>query len=340
MLNDHALAPSPASESGNVLGRGPVKLVVTRAEFLTPRIKRFELRSANGEALPEWTPGSHIQIPVRISGARATRSYSLMGDCEQRDAFEISVLREDNGRGGSRYVHSAFQVGMTLATSEPTNHFELHDDGRPSLLIAGGIGITPLRSMAIALAKRNRRFALHYAARAPEETALRADLLARFGPDVRFWYSRGPRPNRLDLSKILNTHTPSTVIYVCGPIGLIQSVLNMVDEIQFSRENVRYERFVSAEPSPDNHAFDVHLTRSGKIVHVTEGVTILDAVLEAGVAAEFGCRIGECGACAVDLLDGDADHRDTALDENDRKSGGRVCICVSRARGDRLAIDL
>ena len=320
------------------LGAGPLELVISRIEDLTPRIRRYELRSPAGAPLPAWTPGAHISLPVPGAAGAETRCYSLMGDCEERDVYEIAVLRHDSGDGGSLTIHHDYHPGLRLQCAPPVNHFPLDPGTSPVLLIAGGIGITPIRSMAIALARRDADFVLHYATRAPAETALAGDLIRRFGDQVRIWHSATGR--RLQLPELLAPFSRHGRVYVCGPARMIDAAFEAGERVGFPRANIRAERFVAAAPASSDHPFDVHLARSGRTIHVAADQSILDAVLASGVAAQFGCQAGVCGACAVGVVEGDVDHRDTVLSDEQRSVGRQACICVSRARGSRLVIEL
>ncbi len=334
------VSASARNSGEHVLGTGPLELLVSRVEDLTPRIRKFELKSPRGAVLPLWTPGAHIEVPVALATGLETRCYSLMGDCELRDVYEIAVLRHEEGRGGSRFVHGGYREGMRLRCAYPSNHFELIPNRAPCVLIAGGVGITPIRAMAIALERHGTAFVLHYAARSPRETAFMQDLGDRFGTKVRFWHSEGDCPNRLDVASILRAVPITANVYVCGPPGLIQDVSDTAVGLGMPRSNIRSEMFAPAGPAARDHAFEVLLARSHTRVQISADETILDAVLAAGVAAEFGCRAGECGTCAVTVLEGDVDHRDTTLSDAERIVHRRACICVSRAKGTRLVLDL
>lgn len=320
------------------LGAGPLELVIANVADLTPRIRRFELRAPAGGALPPWTPGAHIAVPVLGASGADTRSYSLMGDCDVRDVYEIAVRRDDDGRGGSRSVHHDFRLGLRLRCGMPANTFELTTGSGPVLLIAGGIGITPIRAMAISLVKRNTDFALHYATRSPAETALAVDLVRRFEDRVRFWHSTSGY--RLHLPSLISAWPRHGQVYVCGPAPMIEAVLTAGESLDFPSQSIHFERFVAAVPTSSDHAFDVHLARSGRTVHVPSDTSVLDALLAAGVPAEYGCQAGVCGSCAVGVLEGEVDHRDTVLSDEQRTFERRACICVSRAKGARLVIDL
>lgn len=339
----HSPLSPPAAElyaDNDVLGTGPLELNIVAVEDLTPRIRQFTLRSPHGGQLPPWTPGAHILVPVELENGHATRHYSLLGDCDARDVYEIAVLRLDDGNGGSRRIHQTYCAGTRLRCELPSNHFELENGDAPCVLIAGGIGITPLHSMAIALTKRGTPFVLHYAARSPRETAFMRDIGDRFGTKANFWHSTGPHPNRLDVNGILGNAPPTSRVYVCGPESLVQAVIESGERHGMPRANIRHELFSPVSGLSRDHAFEVELTREGKVIHVPANQSILDAVLAAGITAEFGCCAGQCGTCAVTVVEGEVDHRDTVLSEEQRTVERRACICVSRAMGPRLVIDL
>ncbi|WP_230534265.1 2Fe-2S iron-sulfur cluster-binding protein [Microvirga roseola] len=323
------------------LGGGPLELIVTGMRQLTPRIRSYELRAPDGGTLPAWTAGAHLSVPVRLlDGREQTLTYSLMGDPAVRDVYEIAVLREDSGGGGSVSVHRYFGLGTVLRCSLPRNLFKLHDDGHPSVLIAGGIGITPIRAMALALHASGRSFELHYAARSPAEMVLRQDLEARFGNDLRTYFSQDAAPTPLDVSKVLAEAPPDAVVYVCGPATLIAAVHEHAAAKGISQDRIRSERFVADTMGTDERPIEVRLARSGKTVTVGPKQTVLEVLIGAEADPLYDCRAGTCGSCAVKVLDGVPDHRDSALSEAERTRASLMCTCVSRALTDHLTLDL
>jgi ferredoxin-NADP reductase len=319
------------------LGDGPLALVVAGVRELTPRVRTYALRAAVGGDLPPVAAGAHLDLPVRLADGRiATRRYSIASDPARRDAWEIAVLREDHGSGGSAALHAHYGVGLRLNVTLPGNDFPLHDDARPAVLIAGGIGITPIRAMAHALQASGRAFTLHYAARSRGEMAWADDLAREFGPRLsRYFSDIGPR---LDVDALLREAPDGALVYVCGPARLIDAV-HAAAERQGTAGRVRSERFVPQRLAGDA-PITVELRRSGRRVEVRPQQTILEAVEAAGVAAPFGCRVGTCGTCATKVLSGSPEHRDTALSDAERDRAGLMCICVSRARTSELALDL
>lgn len=224
------------------LGEGPLQLLVTGIRQLAPRVRAFELRDPQGGELPAVEPGSHLRVPVRLpSGEMVDRHYSIASNPLRRDIYEIAVLREDTGSGGSAAVHDSYRIGTRLGVDMPANHFGLHGDERPALLIAGGIGITPIKSMAQALEARGAEFSLHYAGRSRGEMPFR-DRLQRHLGDRLHIYSNADG-ERLDLAATLAAAPHDVVIYVCGPQRLLGAVTATAKELGIARERVRLELF-------------------------------------------------------------------------------------------------
>ncbi|MGE0671440.1 MAG: 2Fe-2S iron-sulfur cluster-binding protein [Methylibium sp.] len=319
------------------LGEGPLALVVAGVRELTPRVRAYALRAADGGLLPLVTAGAHLDVPVQLADGRvAARRYSIASDPARRDMWELAVLREEQGSGGSAALHAHYGVGLRLNVPLPGNHFPLHDDARPAVLIAGGIGITPIRSMAHALLSSRRDFSLHYAARSRSEMAWADKLVRDFGPRLSSYLSdTGPR---LDIEKLLQEAAGDALVYVCGPARLIDAV-HAEARRQGMAHRLRSERF-----TPQRHASDapiaLELRRSGRRVEVRPEQTLLEGIEAAGIAAPFACRNGTCGTCATKVLSGTPEHRDTVLSDAEREHAGLMCICVSRASSPELALDL
>jgi ferredoxin-NADP reductase/predicted pyridoxine 5'-phosphate oxidase superfamily flavin-nucleotide-binding protein len=337
-----AAKPAASTRAAPRLGIGPLALTVSGIRQLTPRTRAYELRSVSGAPLPPVRAGAHIDMPVTLpDGVSATRRYSIASDPRLTNSYEIAVLREDDGTGGSRAVHDDYRLGMELHSDMPGNDFALDDTRAPALLIAGGIGITPIKSMAHALAAQGRDFVLHYAVRSRNEAPFIDELEAEFGE--RLVVHAANEGSRIDVTQVVAGVVvgvgADTVIYTCGPQRLIDAVRTAASSMGVASERVRFERFTSdAARSGDQPVF-VTLSRSGKVIEVPADRSILDAVQAAGVDAPASCRIGNCGACAVNVISGTPDHRDDALSEDERAQG-RMCICVSRATGPALTLDL
>jgi len=319
--------------------------VVETVQPLTPHVTAFRLRAADGRALPGYAAGAHIRVQVHPAGAAGWRAYSLVdftGDAAATHSpghYLIAVRREDTGTGGSRWMHDAVRAGSTLRITAPANAFALGacDD---AVLIAGGIGVTPIASMAAALAARGHRFALHYTGRAIAQLAFVDELRAVAGDNLRLYGDdEAHEANRFDLARFVDTLAPAQPLYVCGPQGLIDATIALATARGWPRESIRSELFAAAAPQAGDAAFEVELRASGVTLSIAPKQTILDAMLDHGLDPLYDCKRGECGVCATSVIEGEVDHRDYCLSDSEKHAGQVMHICVSRARGARLVLD-
>ncbi|MDE2593044.1 MAG: pyridoxamine 5'-phosphate oxidase family protein [Burkholderiales bacterium] len=319
------------------LGEGPLQLVVTGVRQLSPRVRAYELRDVHGQALPQVRAGAHLDVPVKLaSGAVSHRRYSISSNPTRRDAYEIAVLREDAGSGGSAAVHETYQIGLVLACAMPGNDFPLvHADG-PAVLVAAGIGITPIKAMALELQAQGRDFVLHYAYRSRQQAAYLDRLERQVG--ARLIRHDASESNKLDAQALLRDVPAGAHVYVCGPQGLIQAVRDAAQAGGVAPDRVHHEQFVAAAPAGQK-PFVIHLAKAGYKVWVSAQASALQALEEAGVDLPSGCRTGTCGACAVKVQSGQVQHRDTVLTPV-LKAAGLMCPCVSRAQSEELVLDL
>jgi len=335
--NERLRADNARQAAPTAIGQGPLTLVVSGVRQLTGRIRAYELRSPDGTALPEATAGAHINIPVRLDAEpEGTRNYSIASSPLQRDVYEIAVLQEGQG---STAVHRDFAVGMRLNCGYPGNAFTLHDDIRPAVLIAGGIGITPIKAMAHALAAQGREFIVHYTAKTPRDMAYRDCLVCEFGGRTRFYFSKVSSASRLNADTLVQESPRNAVFYVCGPPALIAAVRAAAANLDIGPERVRFEHFTVPASAADR-AVEVELRKSGRTVQVAAEQTVLQAIQQAGVAVRYDCRTGTCGTCAVKVLEGVPDHRDTVLTATEKDRADLMCVCISRAKTGRLVLDL
>lgn len=238
-----ALAGAAAARP-EIVPDGALSLVVTGVRQLTPQVRGYTLRAPDWGDLPPIAPGAHLVLRVTLPDRRTvTRQYSLSADPARRDAYEIAVLQAHAGQGAPAAIHASWQVGTALDVDAPANQFPLHTDARPAVLIAGGIGITPLKAMAHALHARGSRFELHYSGRTARDLAYRDELLQAFPDALRLYCSREPQGARLDLGAIIGTAAPDTVFYVCGPGRLIEAVRATAQELGVPAAQVQYESF-------------------------------------------------------------------------------------------------
>ncbi|MEU3526757.1 PDR/VanB family oxidoreductase [Streptomyces sp. NPDC038707] len=309
-------------------------LVVTRRTDEADGVVSLDLRRPDGAPLPAWTPGAHIDL---VLAPDLARQYSLCSSPQDAHVWRVAVLREEEGRGGSRHVHDKLSEGDPVRVRGPRNHFALEDAER-YLFIAGGIGITPIVPMLEQAQRRGRRWELAYGGRTLASMAFRDALVTRYGERVRV------RPEDvhglLDLGALLGTPRPGTLVYCCGPEPLLEAVEERC--AGWPAGTLHVERFtpkVPQEPLRDG-AFEVELAQTGITVTVPPEKSVLQAVEEAGAQVLSSCREGTCGTCETAVLDGTVDHRDSLLTPAEREAHDTMMICVSRAACPRLVLDL
>ncbi len=319
------------------LGNGPLSLVVSGIRQLTPKIRAIELRDPQGADLPKVEAGAHLKLPVILSnGKTAVRHYSIASNPARRDIYEIAVLREDQGEGGSAFVHQHYQLGSLLHCELPKNDFRLSSNIRPVLLIAGGIGITAIKPMAQSLSASGNEFVMHYAAASERHMAFGDRLRRDLGTRLHCYFS--DQGQRLDIDELLQHANKESDIYICGPNRLINAVMAAAKRYGFGEEHVHYEHF-SAKRTTKNRPFDVVLKRSNKVIPIQANQTVLQALSEAEIDMLSDCGVGNCGTCAVKVLAGEVEHRDHALNTKQRENN-LMCVCVSRALTDTITLDL
>lgn len=309
---------------------------VARVADIAARIRLFELVPAEGAPLPAFAAGAHVVVRLP-SGTE--RHYSLCNDPSETHRYVIAVLREGEGRGGSREMHEAVPPGHVLTIAGPFNNFPLAPGAHSSLLVAGGIGITPILCMARALAAAGSPFELVYLTRSREETAFLNVLCATpLVEHVRLHHDGGLRERQFDLARLL-AEPGGRHVYCCGPAGLMEAVRSR--SAHWPADTVHFEYFsgIDTGPRDGDGAFTVSLARRGVSVEVAAGQSILDALLGAGIEVDHNCCEGVCGTCIVRSLEGEVDHRDSILSEAERKAGD-ITICCSRALGPRLVLDI
>jgi ferredoxin-NADP reductase len=317
-----------------------LELVVAAIRDLAPGIKGFTLRRGDGGELPAFAAGAHIDVAVTLpDGKAATRSFSITSAPAERDRYELAVLREPQSGGGSVFMHDRISLGDTLRSSEPSNDFPLAAAASEHLLIAGGIGITPILCMLRVLVAEGRRFELHYCARSPAAAAFCDEVAALAGADGRFHFDGGDPRRGVDLAGLLATPVPGRHVYVCGPKTMIETAIARCQAAGWARDHVHVEIFAAAAAVAGDQPIEVVLARSGRRVAVPAEKTILDALIEAGEDPMSDCRRGECGICVVPVIEGEPIHRDHYLTEREKAAGKLMCICISRARGRRLVLD-
>ncbi len=314
-----------------------VRAVRTEAQ----RIKTFELIDRAGHELPAFTAGAHLDVEVP---GGFVRQYSLCNSPSDRRRYEIAVLDVEDGRGGSRAMHTQVREDDTLWVSPPRNDFPLREDARRHLLVAGGIGITPIMSMLERLNSIQACYAVVYCTRSPQQTAF-TDRLSRVAAGrLTLHHDYGDPERSLDIHALLATWEPDTHLYYCGPSGMMAAAAAAT--AHWPPESVHSEYFTAAPPPaaqagsdllPDG-AFEVELARRGVVLTVTADKTIVETLREAGIEHETSCEAGVCATCRTRYLAGTPDHRDVILDDAERDE--YLTICCSRSATARLVLDL
>lgn len=311
-------------------------LTVARKVCIATDIHLFELVHPDGHTLPAFDAGSHVTI---LTPNGLTRRFSLCNSPHETHRYQIAVKRDAQGQGGSISMTDQVQPGDTLPTSRPLNYFALDHSAASHLLIAGGIGITPMMAMVRDLQRRKAEFALVYAARTTESAAFHDELQAADLRDrVSVHLSRHEPVCALDLATLLGRQIAGRHVYCCGPRRMMQAVRE--ETRHWAAGSVHFEDFgTSAQPQAgQDMPFSVRLLRSGLTLAVPCGVSILEAARRANISVPSSCESGTCGTCRTRLVSGAADHRDYVLDDDEHDTN--IMICVSRAQSESLEIDL
>jgi ferredoxin-NADP reductase len=330
------LAASAAAAANAPMAKYPVSVraIVWEAEG----IASFELRNPDGGPLPPFTAGSHIDVHIPPD---FVRQYSLCNDPAERHRYVIAALREEKGRGGSRALHDGTRVGDTLTIGGPRNHFALSSTAERHLLVAGGIGVTPMMAMLAQLEATGAAYKLYYCTRSLDKTAFadRLDPLVGAGKVV-LHHDGGDASRSLDLARLLETYHPGTHLYYCGPAGFMEAARRA--SAHWPSDAVHCEYFTppaeATPPATANRPFKVKLARSGLTLDVPADRTIVDVLRANDVFIETSCENGICGTCLTRYVDGEPEHRDVVLDASDRNEF--VLVCCARSKTPVLTLDL
>ncbi|MCX7560632.1 PDR/VanB family oxidoreductase [Sulfitobacter sp. F26204] len=311
---------------------GMIDVRVAARRDLTAQICEFTLEPVTSNLLPAFTAGAHITVQTP-SGAM--RRYSLASDCQDLSQYKIALKREPQSRGGSSSMHDMADVGSQLRISPPENSFEL-GEGAEYLLIAGGIGITPIYAMAHALARQNKPFKILYCTRSAAETAYLPELTKAFEGRLMVYHDEGDPEQIYDFWDHFE-EPKKLLVYCCGPNPLMEEIRAISGH--WPEGQVNFEDFKPVEVvRADDTAFEVELKKSGKKVTIPKDLSILEALRNAGLPTVSSCESGTCGTCKCKLLAGNVDHRDMVLMEEEKED--HIMICVSRAKSGGLVLDL
>lgn len=315
-----------------------MEVLVKRVTQESNSIKSFELVDPCGGDLPSFVAGAHLDVYLPTN---LVRQYSLCNDPDERSRYVIAVRLEALGRGGSKYMHDQVSPGTRLKVSPPRSSFPLVEEAKHHILLAAGVGVTPLKSMMHRLERIEASYVLHLCIRSAAEIPFRDELLARTGEGRIYVHeSSGPFSRRVDLHELLRTPQVDAQVYCCGPDSFMQACAAAAGK--WPKNSLHFEKFSRGQPAGHGPAaeggFTVHLKRSDKLLQVSPNSSLADALLQAGVQVETSCRSGLCGACRVPYIDGTVDHQDFVLTEEERSS--LLASCVSRATSPLLTLDL
>ena len=312
---------------------------IVRRQQIAMGIVELELRADNHRLLPGYRAGAHVDV---LMPGGLSRSYSLTTSAGPGGAerYVIAVGLSATSRGGSDWIHQHAHPGVRLQVGEPRNLFELRDDPAPALFIAGGIGITPLQLMAQERAAQGRLFRVVYAARSRAHAAY-LSRLESLGSSTATHFDDEADGKPLDVAAVLRGVDPGTQIYCCGPGAMMDAVREGARNVGHDLARLHFESFTpAAEATAQAGRFIVRLGRSGRDIEIEPGRSILDTLEDHGVVVPSVCREGVCGSCECMVLEGEVDHHDQILSEDERVANRSMMICVSRARGERVVLDL
>ena len=322
---------------------GHLSLMVRQIRFEAIGINSYELVHPKGEQLPPFTAGAHIDVHLPDG---LTRQYSLSNSPDERHRYVIAVLRDEHGKGGSKALHDTLQVQDMATVGQPRNNFALVPDARKVILLAGGIGVTPIKSMAHALDDASIPFEFHYCARNAKFIAFSDELK---GPwkhgTINFHFDNGNPAEGLDIAALLHRYEEGHHLFYCGPAGFMQACASAA--AHWPTGTVHFEHFKAPQPplegagegqSRESGSFMVKIASTGAMIEVAPDQSITEALENAGVPIETSCTSGLCGTCKVRYLEGEVEHHDYILDDADHEHW--LTACVSRAKSPLLVLDL
>lgn len=313
-----------------------IDVVVTRREEQATGVAVFELSSKTGELLPAFEAGAHIDVHV---SAELIRQYSLSNAPGHSSSYRLGILKDPNSRGGSVAIHDEFKEGTEIQISAPRNHFPLDLSAEKTILIGGGIGITPMLTMAYELKKQQKEFEFHYCCRSEDSAGFLEELKTEFSEQLQLHFDDKPDEQRFSPETVFSNFNSGVHLYVCGPTGFMDWVIESAENSGFDKENVHFEYF-NAEVDSSGAAFEVEARESGVTVQVEDGQSIAEALKAAGVAVDVSCEQGVCGTCICDVLEGTPDHKDHFLTDEEKDDNDQIVVCCSRAKTDRLVLEI
>lgn len=320
------------------------EVIVNRRIQGAEKIAILELVAADGKSLPSWSAGAHIDIQTQDNTGRIVqRQYSLCGSRDE-SSWQVAVFDADDGRGGSRWLQHEATVGTQLLVSAPRNNFRLHADASPAILVAGGIGITPILAMARELKARGSHFSMNYFARSKANAVFHEEIYAGdLSSNSKVSFDTDPVEKKRAISDVFSEMLPETHLYVCGPHGFMELVMEHARTNGLPSSNIHRELFsstISTASDIVNNSFEIQLRSTGQVILVNEGTTAVQALAQAGIDVVVSCEQGFCGSCLTRVVDGIPDHRDQFMMPEEQERNDCFTPCCSRALTSRLVLDL
>jgi dimethylamine monooxygenase subunit B len=307
-----------------------VKAIEQETEF----VKRFTLAAVDGKPLPRFSGGAHISTFIEEEKV-IVRQYSLTSNPDETQNYQIAVRLSETSRGGSRYWHQKMKVGDILFISYPKNQFPLSFKAKHHVFYAAGIGITPFLSMMKDLTKKGAHFELHYASKSKGNCSFYEYLQVHFPNQCHFYFSN--KKQRLNAS-FLERHPIGTHVYFCGPETFITQFTDEAVKLGYPNSSIHFERFTPPQPM-NTMPFHVQI-KNGTLIQVSKDQSLLEALLEQGITAPYSCRVGRCGTCELKVKEGEIDHYDSFLSDEQKKTNSKILACVSRAKSSKLLLEI
>ena len=302
----------------------------------SPVVKRFRLAPEQGSRLIPFSGGAHIKTVVIKDGVTYRRPYSLISSPDCKEYYEIAIRKSDTSKGGSITWHNDIQVGDVIEVGYPSNYFPLNDRSKHHVFFAAGIGITPFLSMMKDLTMRRQSFELHYAAKSKELCAFYSYLNKEYKNYTHFYFFN---KNERMTPDIMKWNKVGTSVYFCGPSSMVHYFSKQATLYGYPKQSIHYELFNPPE-SRQPKEFFVKLNRTGKVLQVPKDKTLLQVLVENHIKAPYSCQVGACGSCQIDVIEGEVDHRDVVLSQEEKEKSDCLLTCVSRANSPYLVIDL
>ena len=313
-----------------------LNVTITERKMMSSDVVSLILTNIDCSPLPAFSAGAHIAVHINDD---TIRQYSLCSAPNETAFYRLGILKDPKSRGGSIAIHEQLKAGDTVNITGPSNLFPLNMTADHSILVGGGIGITPMIAMAYALKVAGKSFTLHYCVRSHNEVAFLEELQRDFGDEIKVHCDDLGDEQRLNPTVDFGEAVAGTHIYTCGPSGFMDWIMDSARAIGFKDENIHFEYF-SVEVDRTGEAFTVIAEQSGKTISVSSTQTIMEALSDAGIKVEVSCEQGICGTCIVDVLEGEPDHRDQFLTEDEKADNDQIAVCCSRSKSSTLVLDI